>query len=61
MRKGLEYMAYMITLSAMKVESENTTRMMRDGVRNASRDCQMEVTKGFFSDEPELFLSTDVA
>ena len=54
-------MAYMRMLSAMKVESENTTRMMRDGVRNASRESQLEVAKGFFSDDVELFLDTDVA
>ena len=46
-------------LSAMKVESEDTRRMMRDGVRNANRVCQMEVAKGFFSNGPELFLGTD--
>ena len=54
-------MAYMRMLSAMKVESEKTMRMMRDGVRNANRESQMEVAKGFFSDEPELFLGTDIA
>ena len=53
-------MAYMRILSVMKVESENTTRMMRDGVKNASRDCQMEAAKGF-SDEPGFLLGTDVA
>ena len=54
-------MTYMRILSVMKVESENTTRMMRDGVRNANRDCQMEAAKGFFSEEPAFFLGTDVA
>ena len=54
-------MAYMRMLSTMNVVSENMTRMMRDGVRNASMDCLMEVARGFFSDGPVLFLDTAVA
>ena len=53
-------MAYMKLLSAMKVTSEDAKSVVRVGVRNASRDCKIEVAEGFSSEGPELFSEFDV-
>ncbi len=52
-------MAYMNTLSAMNVASEDTKRIMRDGVRNASIKCRTEAAEGCVLEGPELFSDID--
>ena len=52
-------MEYIKMLRAMKVASEDTKRIMRVGVRNASKDCETEAAEGFSSEGPESFLEID--